>query len=360
VFVRRITNKRQKKTTSKDDDNEDLDDDPVLGMLLELKTANVAYACTAIHHGLIDGGSKAVSLDSIAMIATNNQWDDAVQLWRTSTRTNKQQQQIQFRVTCYRQGHHVFQSTECARALGSGVVGRYKWKVNLYYPDLEVYLRVIGNDVICGVRLYDHHHHHHHHQINTKQRRGGGGGAGDDGDGGGGGGGGLTSNEQATSATTPTTGGGGGGGVCCRFGKRQGQRKDLLKPNNNKPTTDTNTTNNTSTIAASSTTLAGSMMSGSRSGSIPSSNNNNSSNSNSSNNNSSNNNNLMTISHQVGLQGSIAVSLDLLAKIHLRARANKDDDDDDDDDDDPYLILDPFAGTVFFPMFLCFVLCIDC
>lgn len=61
---------------------------------------------------------------------------------------------ISFRVTCARSGRqHVFSSNEAAGSLGAGLEARFGWTVDLKDADMEVLLRISGDDVELGLAL---------------------------------------------------------------------------------------------------------------------------------------------------------------------------------------------------------------
>jgi len=127
-----------------------------LKVLSDSETSIHVYALTAIDIGSISPGDKESTTEFVeSQISKGDRWDRALRTWFDNANERKRllEQDLHFRVTCYRCGHHIFQSSELARWLGSGLVGRYNWKVNLSYPRLEVYLRVHNRNLISGIRM---------------------------------------------------------------------------------------------------------------------------------------------------------------------------------------------------------------
>lgn len=61
---------------------------------------------------------------------------------------------LTFRVTCTRSGRkHSFTSQDAARSLGAGIVGHFKWKVNLTQPQVEVLLNIYDNSAVICIAL---------------------------------------------------------------------------------------------------------------------------------------------------------------------------------------------------------------
>jgi hypothetical protein len=78
-------------------------------------------------------------------------WDPALALWRAHMQNPPETPC--FRASCVRDGRHCFRSLEMAGELGSEVIEKFHWKVDLENFDLEVVCILFHDQMLAGTGI---------------------------------------------------------------------------------------------------------------------------------------------------------------------------------------------------------------
>lgn len=110
----------------------------------ELYTAGLALPC----FGINEGGSW------LQKLVADADWTPALKLW-TSHSLKAAGGNPTFRGSCVRDGRHKYRSMEIAGEIGSSVIDKFGWDVNLTEFDLEIVCILYHNFMITGISLAD-------------------------------------------------------------------------------------------------------------------------------------------------------------------------------------------------------------
>ncbi|XP_017759751.1 PREDICTED: THUMP domain-containing protein 3-like [Eufriesea mexicana] len=72
----------------------------------------------------------------------------------------KEDEVLKYRVTCERTGKHIFESADVARAIGGELQDKYLWLVDLSAYYLEIFCKLIENELVTCLRVTPESKHH--------------------------------------------------------------------------------------------------------------------------------------------------------------------------------------------------------
>ncbi|KAF1323994.1 Thump domain-containing protein 3 isoform x1, partial [Globisporangium splendens] len=101
----------------------------------------------------------AAGLEQMAKLVTDANWEPALSLWRAHFPNGDAgagaPEKPTFRGSCVRDGRHAYRSMEVAGEIGSAVIDKFSWDVNLVAFDLEIVCILYHNFMITGISLAD-------------------------------------------------------------------------------------------------------------------------------------------------------------------------------------------------------------
>uniref|UniRef100_K3X044 Ribosomal RNA large subunit methyltransferase K/L-like methyltransferase domain-containing protein n=1 Tax=Globisporangium ultimum (strain ATCC 200006 / CBS 805.95 / DAOM BR144) TaxID=431595 RepID=K3X044_GLOUD len=99
---------------------------------------------------------RAAGLEQMAKLVTDADWEPALRLWRAHfPSADAAPKKPAFRGSCVRDGRHAYRSMEVAGEIGSAVIDKFGWDVNLVAFDLEIVCILYHNFMITGISLAD-------------------------------------------------------------------------------------------------------------------------------------------------------------------------------------------------------------
>ncbi|KAF1315104.1 Thump domain-containing protein 3 isoform x1, partial [Globisporangium splendens] len=103
-------------------------------------------------------GLEQMAVRAIKLV-TNANWEPALSLWRAHFPNGDAEagapEKPTFRGSCVRDGRHAYRSMEVAGEIGSAVIDKFSWDVNLVAFDLEIVCILYHNFMITGISLAD-------------------------------------------------------------------------------------------------------------------------------------------------------------------------------------------------------------